>query len=345
MRIRKLSALFLTAAIALNISGCQKSGASSTKSTTEKPKTSKTLKVVTAMGNKEKIFAEFEKDTGIKVEFLDISSGEVLSRAKAQKGKPVADAWFGGGADGFMAAADSGLLEKYVSKEASSIPDGYKDKDGYWTGMTIVTAGLVVNTDVCKEKNLPVPKNWTDLINPIYKDEVLMPNPNISGTSYCIISTLMQSLGEDKAWTYFNALNKNISYYPQRGGEPPQKAVAGEVAIAISPLDGEQIAKGKGHNVLNIFPKDGVPWTPAPVAIFKGAENMDGAKTFVDWVLSKKGQEIIVNLCPRMPARTGVAVPEVMKEVKSEDLINIDIFKAGKDRDTILKTWNEKMKK
>lgn len=344
MKIKKIAALLLTTAIALNIAGCQKSTATSTEQKT-KPKNNKTLKVVTAMGSKEKIFAEFTKDTGIKVEFLDISSGEVLSRAKAQKGKPVADIWFGGGSDGFAAAGDAGLLEKYVSKEAKNIPAGYKDKNGYWTGMTIVTAGLVVNTDVCKEKNLPIPKNWSDLTNPIYKGEILMPNPNISGTSYCIISSLIQIWGEDKAWTYFQDLNKNIPYYPQRGGEPPQKAITGETAIAISPIDGEQIANGKGHYVLNIFPKDGVPWTPAPVAIFKDADNMDGAKAFVDWVLSKEGQKIIVNLCPRMAARTGVAVPEVMKEVKASDLMKIDIFKAGKDRDTILKTWNAKIKK
>lgn len=343
MKMKKLLSLILAAIIAFSIAGCQSKN--STTQTEQKPKENKTLKVVAAMGNKEKIFAEFEKDTGIKVEFLDISSGEVLSRAKAQKGTPIADVWFGGGADGFMAAAKEGLLESYISKEASNIPDAYKDKDGYWTGMTIVTAGLVVNEDVIKEKKLPVPKKWADLTNPVYKDEILMPNPNISGTSFCIISSLIQVWGEDKAWSYLSELNKNIPYYPQRGGEPPQKAVAGEVAIGISPLDGEQIAKGQGHNVLNIFPEDGIPWTVAPVAIFKGAENMDGAKAFVDWVLSKKGQETIVNLCPRLPVRSDIATPEVMKDAKVENLMKADIFKAGDDREQILKTWNEKIKK
>ena len=75
MKIRKFAIFLLTVAITLNISACQKSTDSTT---TEKSKNNKTLKVVTAMGNKEKIFAQFQKDTGIKVEFLDISSGEVL---------------------------------------------------------------------------------------------------------------------------------------------------------------------------------------------------------------------------------------------------------------------------
>ena len=205
--------------------------------------------------------------------------------------------------------------------------------------------GLVVNKDVCKQKNLPIPQTWAELTNPKYKNEILMPNPNISGTSYCIISSLLQTLGNDNGWKYFQDLNKNISYYPQRGGEPPQKAVNGEVAIGISPLDGEQIQNGKGHNVVNIFPKDGIPWTPAPVAIFKGAQNTEGAKKFVDWALSKKGQETIVKFCPRIPARSDIATPDMMKDAKSSYLLKIDIFKATKDRSEILKAWKEKIKK
>ena len=57
------------------------------------------LKVVAAYGGKEKIFQQFTKDTGIKVDFIDMSSGEVLSKLQAEKGKPSADVWFGGGLD------------------------------------------------------------------------------------------------------------------------------------------------------------------------------------------------------------------------------------------------------
>lgn len=346
MKTNKIVSLLIASIMSVSFLGCNKNDTTTTTKKQATPvKSESTLKVVAAIGHKEEIFKAFESDTGIKVEFLDISSGEVLSRARAQKGTPVADAWFGGGSDGFMAAGADGLLEKYISEEAKTIPDKYKDKEGYWTGMTLVTAGLVVNKDVCKEKNLEIPQTWAELTDPKYKDEILMPNPNISGTSYCIISTLLQNLGDEKGWKYFEDLNKNIPYYPQRGGEPPQKAIAGEVAIGISPLDGEQIVKGEKYNVANVFPSDGIPWTPAPVAIFKDAKNMDAAKKFVDWSLSKHGQEVIVKECPRFPTRPDVATPEIMKDVKEENLLNIDLPKAGKDREEILKNWKEKIKK
>ena len=71
------------------------------------------LKVVAAYGGKEKIFQQFTKDTGIKVDFIDMSSGEVLSKLQAEKGKPSADVWFGGGLDSFITAKNKGLLEQY----------------------------------------------------------------------------------------------------------------------------------------------------------------------------------------------------------------------------------------
>ena len=124
-----------------------------------------TLKVIAAYDAKEKVFEEFTKKTGIKVEFLDISSGEVLSKLSAQNGKIGADVWFGGGADSFIVAGEKGYLENYVSPEEKEMDQRFIGNE-YWTGVSIVTAGFLVNTDVLTKKNLPEPKSWADLKNP-----------------------------------------------------------------------------------------------------------------------------------------------------------------------------------
>ena len=64
------------------------------------------------------ILEAFTRDTGIKVEYLEMSSGEVLTRIRAA-GKAQADAWFGGGLDSYVAAASEGFLEPYISPERS----------------------------------------------------------------------------------------------------------------------------------------------------------------------------------------------------------------------------------
>ena len=75
---------------------------------------------------------------------------------EAEQGKPSADVWFGGGLDSFIAAKNKGLLEKYVSPEnGRKVPLKYRDKkDGYWSGVSLVLVGFMVNNDILEEKGL-----------------------------------------------------------------------------------------------------------------------------------------------------------------------------------------------
>lgn len=300
------------------------------------------LKVVAAYGNKEKIFQEFTKDTGVKVQFLDMSSGEVLSRLQAEGGKPTADVWFGGGTDSFIAAKHKGLLEKYESPEMKFVNPQYRDVDAYWSGVSIVPVGFMTNNDLLKEKNLKMPTTWEDLADPSYKDEIMMANPAISGTNYGMVNGLIQGMGKEKAWKYFEQLNNNIPFLAKRGGEPPKKVAAGEFAVAIIPMSGEFIAMEEKYPITTIYPQDMVPWVPAGMAIFKNAENMKEAKQFVDWALSQKGQEFIRDQDPRMMVREGVAIPASIKEIPLDKFIKMDVESLGTDRDAILTEWNEK---
>ena len=305
----------------------------------------RTLAVVAAYGGKEEIFAEFTKKTGIAVQFIDMSSGEVLARVEAEGGKPMADLWFGGGADSFIIAGQKGLLEPYVSPEAATIPRQYKDPSGYWTGVSLVMAGFLVNTEVLAEKKLPVPQTWSDLIKPAYKGEVMIADPAISGTTYAVAACILQKMGEEKGWKYFEALSKNVPFFAKRGGEPPKKVAAGEMAVGIAPLSGEFINMKKKFPIDTIFPKDGIPWVPAGMAIFKNARNLAEAKIFVDWALSVEGQNIIKAKDPRIMVRPGISNPKEMEGFTTSDLIPVDIIKVGTERDRILDTWAKRVAK
>ena len=287
------------------------------------------LKVVAAYGGKEKIFQQFTKDTGIKVDFIDMSSGEVLSKLQAENGKPSADVWFGGGLDSFITAKNKGLLEKYISPEMAEVPLKYRDKDGYWSGVSLVLVGFMVNNEILADKKLDAPKTWADLTKPEYRDEVIMANPAISGTNYALVDNLIQELGEDKAWEYFEALNKNVPFLAKRGGEPPMKVTTGEFGVAVIPMSGEFILMEGKYPVTTIYPEDMIPWVPAGMAIFKNAENLPEAKKFVDWALSEKGQIAIRDEDPRAMVRNGVKTPESIKTIDMDKLINIDIDRFG----------------
>lgn len=300
------------------------------------------LKVVAAYGGKEKIFQQFTKDTGIKVDFIDMSSGEVLSKLQAENGKPSADVWFGGGLDSFITAKNKGLLEKYISPEMAEVPLKYRDKDGYWSGVSLVLVGFMVNNEILADKKLDAPKTWADLTKPEYRDEVIMANPAISGTNYALVDNLIQELGEDKAWEYFEALNKNVPFLAKRGGEPPMKVTTGEFGVAVIPMSGEFILMEGKYPVTTIYPVDMIPWVPAGMAIFKNAENLPEAKKFVDWALSEKGQIAIRDEDPRAMVRNGVKTPESIKTIDMDKLINIDIDRLGNEREKVLNEWNKR---
>lgn len=340
MKLKKLVTSLLVATLTIGAVGCTNSKESSSKDGKNNLEGT-TLKVVAAHGAKEDIFGKFTEDTGIKVEFIDMSSGEVLSRIKAENGKPMADVWFGGGADSFIAAKEADLLEPYISEESKTIPDKYKDKEGYWTGTSLVTVGFMVNNDLLKEKGLESPKTWTDLADPKYKGEIMMADPSISGTNYAMVNGLIQNMGEEKAWNYFNKLNSNIPFLAKRGSEPANKVCSGEFAVGVIPMTGEYFVMEDQYPVSTIYPEDVIPWIPAPVAIFKNAENTEAAKAFVDWSLSEKGQTFIQEKDPRYMARAEIKPVKSVESMPLDKLVDLDIQKLGTEREHILNKWSE----
>lgn len=305
----------------------------------EKPYEGTTLNVMLAYGGAEAAFDAFTEKTGIKVEYVEISTGKALAQLQAENGNTTADIWFGGGVDSYISATDLGYLEQYVSPEAEAINPAYSDADGYWTGLALVPAGFLVNNDVLAEKNLEAPKTWEDLADPKYKGEIIMASPAISGTQYAILNGTIQAYGEEKGWEVWKGINENVDFYAQGGGEPVPKCAAGEFGIAVLAMTGGTFAMEAEYPVTAVYPEDMIPWTPAPIAIFKNSQNKDAAKVFVDYFLSKEGQEALREADARIMARGDVAIPEAIGTVDTEKLIDQDVLLFGSQREALLEKW------
>lgn len=288
------------------------------------------------------ILEQFTADTGIKAEYLEMSSGEVLTRLRAAKGKAQADVWFGGGLDSYVAAANDGFLEPYVSPERSGYDPMFYNAEGLWNGISLGAVDFVVNTEIMAKKNLPMPKSWADLANPVYKGEVLMATPAVSGTFYAMVWAILQGFGEEKGWELLEAIDANVPYYSKRGAEPARKVCAGEAAIAVAPFDTGEKLKSEGYPVTTVFPSDGVPWYIAPVAMFKGARNPETAKAMIDWVLSEKGQATLAKHNTQAPVRPGVKLEPAVQAMRDSNLMKADVVLGGQERKRVLAIWQEK---
>lgn len=302
----------------------------------------RTMNVVTTSEKYVELFDAFSKEVNAKVEFLSMSSGEVIARIEAEGGKPMADLWFGGGLDAFMAAKDSGLLEQHLPKEADKIDSRFIDSDNYWLSKGLTVVGFLVNEELLQEKGLEVPTTWAELADPKYKDEIIMSNPAISGTNYGAVKGILDMMGEEAGWEYLEKLNENIPFYGKRGKDPEEKTVAGEFAIGIIPADKSSFDVAMNNNLRVIYPEDGIPWVPEGVAIFKGGDGTDIAKAFVDFMLTDENQKVLAEL-------DGKDSAQMIKEgiegydlgLPEEKLIDQDIATFGSMRESILTRWEE----
>lgn len=252
----------------------------------EVPELSGTMKVVATSEDYVTLFDKFTEETGVNVELLSMSSGEVLSKLRAEGGTPSADLWFGGGIDAFMSAKDDGLLEQVTFDAAEDLAPEYKDADGYWYSKGITIVGFLVNEALTGELGIETPASWTDLLDESYQGEIVMSNPAVSGTNYAVVNALLQTMGEEEGWNYFEQLNNNIAYYGKRGSDPLNKVTSDEFAIGISYIDRGVEATIEGSDIAIVYPEDGIPWVPEGVAVFKNAENVEAAKYFVEWLFS-----------------------------------------------------------
>lgn len=301
----------------------------------------RTLNVVATSESYVPLFDEFTKETGAKVEFLSMSSGEVISRTKAE-GKPMADLWFGGGLDAFMAAKDDGLLENYQSEMTDKLPEEYKDKDGFYFSKGLTVVGFLLNDSILKEKGLEAPKSWKDLADPKYKGEIIMSNPAISGTNYAALKGLLDLYGEEEGWDLFSKINDNIDFYSKRGKDPQEKTAQGEFAIGIIPVDKMAFDTAKDNNLTVVYPEDGIAWVPEGVAIFKDSENADVAKAFVDFMLGEKAQGMIAEIDGKDSNQLIVPGIEGLDlGLPKDKLIKEDLSTFGSMREEVLNRFKE----
>ncbi|MFC1949553.1 ABC transporter substrate-binding protein [Chloroflexota bacterium] len=299
------------------------------------------LSMYVAYGGPDIVAAAFEEATGIKVELLTMSSGEVLTRLQAEKDNPQTDIWFGGGSDAFIQAREEGLIVPYISPNAENVAPAFKDSEGYWTGLSLVIVGFLVNPDRAADKGVNIPEKWVDLVDESLEDELMASDPNTSGTAYTTVSGILQIMGEEAGWEFLDEMYANIPFLEKSGSAPGKKAMAGEFAVGIVPDPHNLPLTNPEASLLPVFPSDGVLAWPSPVAIINGARHPENAKKFVDWCLSSEGQEVLMQASPRVPT-TDVETIEGVPSLSELNLIAYDHIFWGEERDRVIEKFNRR---
>jgi len=298
----------------------------------------------------EQMQGDFEKAHDIKVNMVRMSSGEAYAKIRAEARNPKTDLWWAGTGDPHLQAASEGLTEEYKSPMLDELQDWAKNQaesSGFKTvGVYAGALGWGYNTDIFKQKGYKEPVCWADLLAPELKGEIQIANPNSSGTAYTALASLVQIMGEDKAFEYLKALNANISQYTKSGSAPVKAAARGETGLGIVFMHDAVAQTAEGFPVKSIAPCEGTGYEIGSMSIVKGARNMENAKTWYDWSLKPDVQSRMKDAKSfQLPSNKTAEIPKDAPRFEDIKLIDYDFKSYGdpEKRKALLERWDREI--
>lgn len=252
------------------------------------------------IGELKNAFAKANPD--VKMDYQSAGAGKLMAKIAAEResGKVLADILWTSEVPDFYQLKEQGVLEPYKPAELAALVNPFSDYDGSFTAVRLGTLGVAYNTRLIKE----APKSWDDVAKPAFKGAFGIANPALSGTAYMSVSLLAKKFG----WEYIQALRANGAKMGKGSGQVIDDTASGDLlgSLAVDYITLDKI--GKGATLALVFPPEMLV-IPSPIAIIKGSANVEAAKKFVDFVLSKDGQAIIAKE-GTLPVRSDVQVPD-----------------------------------
>jgi len=287
----------------------------------------------------------FKAETpGIDIKWVRDSTGVITAKLLAEQGNPQADVVMGVAASSLALLDSKGMLIPYAPINLDALMAKFRDPKNppAWFGMDVWGATVCFNTVEAKKRNIPKPATWKDLTKPVYKGQVVMPNPASSGTGFFDVSAWLTLWGEKGGWEYMDKLHANIAQYTHSGSKPCNMAASGEFVVGISFEYRANSNKAKGAPIDLVFPKEGLGWDLEAFAIHKGTKKLAAAKKLADWASSKNAMQLYGKNFA-ITAMPGVASPLANVPKDYEDrLVKMDFKKTAEARERVLAEWTKR---
>lgn len=132
---------------------------------------------------------------------------------------------------------------------------------------------IIVNKTILEKENLPMPETYEDLLDPVYKDYIAMPDPKTSGTGFFFFKNLVNVMGEDEAFQYMDGLAENIKQFTESGSGPVKLLIQGEVAIGLGLTFQAVEELNSGNDFVIIEPEYGSPYSLTATSMLEGRQS------------------------------------------------------------------------
>lgn len=278
----------------------------------------------------------FEKKyPGVTMEYYFAGTSKVVTKisTEAQAGHVDADViWVGDAAD-YVSFKEEGILQQYSSPEAAGLDPNYIDAEGYYTAARLVGVGIAYNTVTVKPEDAP--KTWNDLLDPKWKDQIVMSDPGTAGTTKYWMNAMMCS---DKYGADYMQKLKDNGCLLESGTTATHNQLAAQayqVGVCLDYVTANLVAEGSP--IAFLYPEDTVS-IASPIGLVKDCNNEENGKLLYDFILSKEGQEILVanNL---VSVRSDVEQSVDLSAIPS--ILECDFAKLASDSGSNLENFNK----
>lgn len=146
---------------------------------------------------------------------------------------------------------------------------------------------FIINKQVLEKNNLPIPKTYDDLLDPMYQGMIAMPDPKSSGTGYFFFKNIVNIRGEEGAFEYIHSLEKNLKQFTESGSGPVKLLIQGEIGIGFGLTFQAVNEINKGSDFEIIFPPEGSPYSLTGTGLIKGRENNEDIQQVFSFIANE----------------------------------------------------------
>ena len=226
-----------------------------------------------------------------------------------------ADIYFGGGVDTYMMFAEKGYFTSYKIPENQlrQLPNHIygipiHDPTYQWYAATISSFGIMKNEELRQKLDLPYVTTWKDLTHYELRGRIGAADPRLSGSALMIYEIILQKYGWENGLEVITKIGANVKGFLSGSNLIPKQIVRGQIIYGMT-IDFYAYAEMEklGERIKYILPSDATVIAPDSIGILKGAPNIEVAKKFINFVLSKSGQKlwILSNTDPEGPKWTS----------------------------------------
>lgn len=268
---------------------------------------------------------------------------KLIERLLEEEDDPQADVVWGLAVSSMLNLEWNYLLTMYTPTGIERIDPRFVDDEQppQWVGVSARSIVLCINQDELRNRNLPMPESWQDLINSRYRGHLLILNPGETTVGYLLISTILQLNGDILGWEYLAQLHENVEgVYANHARGVCKLVLNGDYPIGLT-YDYRAYLPNEPNMTL-VFPKEGVGWDLEVNGLVRKERIKTGSKIFLDWAISDQAMQqyaqdrLITTAETELETRPGIDASEL-----SSYLYDLDIAWIAANRVRIQEQWLE----